>query len=70
MIPREIIHLALAGYQGEEQTERLAKRIQRTTTSPKVKRAMKTVLNFPLSKAELARRVYWEEMSNEKMPNM
>lgn len=64
-IEREITHLALAAYYGgDEQVLKLAKRFQRRTISPKVKRAMNTVLKFPLSPAELAKRVYWEERIN------
>lgn len=61
---REIIHLALAGYQpnADENVLRLARKYKKRTLSPKVKRAMNVILNFPLSPAELARQVYEEEL--------
>lgn len=67
MIEREILHLALAAYTSERAVERLAKVYKRRTKSPKVKRAMNVILNFEHSKAELAKRVYFEEIKkNDK----
>jgi hypothetical protein len=60
-IEREIIHLALAGFTSEKATIRLAKKYLRTTRSPKVKRAMRFVLSFELSPAELAKETYFRE---------
>lgn len=63
MIEREILHLALAAYNGgDSQVIKLAKRYKKRTLSPKVKRAMSVVLKFEYSPSDLAKRVYWEEV--------
>ena len=59
MIPRETLHLAIAAYfGGDTQVLKLARKYRRRTNKPKVRRAMRTVLQHPHSASRLAKEIY------------